>query len=144
MVLRPEGTVSLGHVGDSRAYIGDGTPFLQVTDDHTLAMDKAMADGCSRAWMITGDDRWIERVERAARWFVGDNDVGVVLYDRKPGDAGMGLPPTGPTRTRELSRRWLRSPHFNTQRWSAERNRWGKLKIQAGGPSMAYALASPS
>jgi hypothetical protein len=105
VVLRPEGTVSLGHVGDSRAYIGDGTPFLQVTDDHTLAMDKAMADGCSRAWMITGDDRWIERVERAARWFVGDNDVGVVLYDRKPGDAGMGLPPRSRTAwaTRRLS-----------------------------------------
>lgn len=93
-MLRPEGTVSLGHVGDGRAYIGDGTAFLQVTDDHTLAMDKAMADGCSRAWMITGDDRWIERVERAARWFVGDNDVGVVLYDRT-GGCRDGLTPDG-------------------------------------------------
>jgi len=42
-VLRPEGTVSLGHVGDSRAYIGDGTAFLQMTKDHTVAMDKVRA-----------------------------------------------------------------------------------------------------
>jgi len=39
-VLHPEGSVSIGHVGDSRAYLGDGTVFMQVTDDHTVAMEK--------------------------------------------------------------------------------------------------------
>jgi protein phosphatase len=48
-VLQPEGTVSLGHVGDSRAYIGDGSALIQVTDDHTVAMDKVRTGEVSLA-----------------------------------------------------------------------------------------------
>ncbi|NOY55541.1 MAG: glycosyltransferase [Actinobacteria bacterium] len=53
----------------------------------------AMADACSRAWSLTGDSRWKERVERAARWFVGANDTGAVLYDPQTGGCGDGLGP---------------------------------------------------
>jgi hypothetical protein len=55
----------------------------------------AMADACSRAWILTGDRRWEERVERAARWFLGANDAGVALYDRQTGGCGDGLSPDG-------------------------------------------------
>jgi hypothetical protein len=55
----------------------------------------AMADACSRAWILTGDGRWKDRVERAARWFVGDNDGGAVLYDAETGGCGDGLTPEG-------------------------------------------------
>ena len=51
----------------------------------------AMADACFRAWSLTGDSRWKDLVERAARWFVGANDSRLVLYDRKTGGCGDGL-----------------------------------------------------
>ncbi len=53
----------------------------------------AMADACSRAWSLTGDSRWKNRVERAARWFVGANDTGLALYDSQTGGCGDGLGP---------------------------------------------------
>jgi hypothetical protein len=52
-----------------------------------------MADACSRAWILTGDRRWKDRVERAARWFVGANDAGMALYDPQTGGCGDGLGP---------------------------------------------------
>jgi hypothetical protein len=51
----------------------------------------AMADACARAWVLTGDARWADRVQRAARWFMGDNDAGIVLYDSDTGGCGDGL-----------------------------------------------------
>jgi len=51
----------------------------------------AIADACSRAWSLTGDDRWRDRVEQVARWFTGVNDIGVALYDPLTGACGDGL-----------------------------------------------------
>lgn len=42
-VLGADGAVEIGHVGDSRAYLGDRTQFVQVTEDHTIAMDRVRA-----------------------------------------------------------------------------------------------------
>jgi hypothetical protein len=55
----------------------------------------AMADACSRAWLLTGDGRWRDRVLRAARWFVGANDTETVLYDSRTGGCSDGLTPSG-------------------------------------------------
>ena len=55
----------------------------------------AMAESCGLAWSLTGDDRWKERVESAAHWFVGDNDLGRVLYDVQTGGCRDGLTRTG-------------------------------------------------
>lgn len=55
----------------------------------------AMADACARAWAVTGEIRWKERVERVARWFVGANDTGAVLYDDATGGCGDGLTAAG-------------------------------------------------
>jgi hypothetical protein len=46
----------------------------------------ALADACARAHAITGQDRWLVGIDRAAAWFLGSNDVGVALYD--PGSGG--------------------------------------------------------
>jgi hypothetical protein len=40
-----------------------------------------LADACVRAFEATGDARWIVAVDRAADWFLGDNDVHAPLYD---------------------------------------------------------------
>jgi len=55
----------------------------------------AMADACSRAFSLTADERWKDLVERAVRWFVGDNDGAVVLYDAETGGCRDGLTPEG-------------------------------------------------
>ena len=55
----------------------------------------AMADACSRAFSLTADERWRNLVERAARWFVGDNDGAAVLYDAETGGCRDGLTPEG-------------------------------------------------
>lgn len=51
----------------------------------------AIADACLRAWSLTGDSRWKDRVERAARWFLGANDAGLALYDPQTGGCGDGM-----------------------------------------------------
>lgn len=55
----------------------------------------AMADACARAWSLTGDDQWRARVELAARWFLGANDTGAMLYDVRTGGGRDGLTAEG-------------------------------------------------
>jgi len=51
----------------------------------------AMADACARAWFLTRDDSWRDRVDLAARWFLGANDTGAILYDPRTGGGRDGL-----------------------------------------------------
>ena len=51
----------------------------------------AIADACWRAWMATGDHRWLEDVARAADWFTGKNDAGSVMFDHRTGGSYDGL-----------------------------------------------------
>lgn len=51
----------------------------------------AMADLCHRAWQVTGADKWRLRVRRATQWILGDNDLGVPLYDATTGAGYDGL-----------------------------------------------------
>jgi hypothetical protein len=55
----------------------------------------AMAEACARAWRITRDRSWRDRAELAARWFLGANDGGRVLYDRDTGGCADGLEEQG-------------------------------------------------
>lgn len=56
----------------------------------------AMADACTRAWLLTGDGKWRDAVLRAARWLLADNDGDVVLYDFETGGCCDGLTMKGP------------------------------------------------
>lgn len=56
----------------------------------------AYADACARAWLASGDERWRELVEMAARWFLGRNDLGVAIYDVTTGASYDGLTRSGP------------------------------------------------
>jgi hypothetical protein len=60
----------------------------------------AMASACARAWRLTGDRCWGVGADRAARWFLGANDVGVALYDPGTGATYDGLEPAGVNRNR--------------------------------------------
>jgi len=56
----------------------------------------AMADACIRAAVATGDRRWLDRVDRARRWFDGANDAGAAMFDPATGGGFDGLHATGP------------------------------------------------
>jgi glycosyltransferase involved in cell wall biosynthesis len=51
----------------------------------------AMADACARAFDATGDTVWAELTLLAAEWFLGRNDVGVLLLDSETGGSRDGL-----------------------------------------------------
>lgn len=56
----------------------------------------AIADACVRAWEFTGNPRWLREIQRAWDWFLGDNDVGVEMFDSNTGAGYDGLTPQGP------------------------------------------------
>jgi hypothetical protein len=45
----------------------------------------ALADACATAYRLTGDPRWLAGVNLAWRWFLGDNDSGVAMFDATTG-----------------------------------------------------------
>jgi hypothetical protein len=51
----------------------------------------ALAEACWRAHEATGDPRWVQAVQLCAEWFLGANDVGLVLYDEATGGCSDGL-----------------------------------------------------
>lgn len=65
-LLGPGGAVEIGHVGDSRAYLGDRTQFAQITEDHTVAMDRVRAGKISMV-----------EAKRTADWHTISNCLGL-------------------------------------------------------------------
>jgi glycosyltransferase involved in cell wall biosynthesis len=51
----------------------------------------AMVDACIEAYNITGERRWVERAVNCFNWFLGQNDLNMVLYDPKTGGCRDGL-----------------------------------------------------
>ncbi|MFO7675717.1 MAG: glycosyltransferase family 4 protein [bacterium] len=52
-------------------------------------------EACFRAWRVTGERRWRERMSLAFEWFLGRNDLGRPLYDYASGGCHDGLHPQG-------------------------------------------------
>jgi hypothetical protein len=40
-----------------------------------------IADACSRAWSLTGDQAWLAGIRLAWAWFAGSNDAEIAMYD---------------------------------------------------------------
>lgn len=51
----------------------------------------ALAEACWRAFEMTGDNAWMTALDRCVAWFLGANDVGLVLYDPVTGGGFDGL-----------------------------------------------------
>lgn len=70
-------------------------------DDHRPLFDQqpiepaAIADAAVRAWDLTADSRWLEILELAWGWFVGENDGGVLMHDPATGAGFDGLTSDG-------------------------------------------------
>jgi hypothetical protein len=58
----------------------------------------AMTEACARAFAHTGEREWAEAARRAGTWFLGNNDVGVAVFDAATGGGFDGLSADGPNR----------------------------------------------
>ena len=55
----------------------------------------ALVDACYQAFVLTGEDEWLRKMEWAFNWFFGSNDVRQPLYDFSSGACFDGLQPGG-------------------------------------------------
>jgi len=55
----------------------------------------AMVDACYQAFVLTGNDFWLRKMEWAFNWFFGSNDVRQPLYNFSSGGCYDGLQPGG-------------------------------------------------
>jgi glycosyltransferase involved in cell wall biosynthesis len=53
----------------------------------------AVVSACLQAFRTTGDDRWVKEAWSAFNWFLGDNDLQIVVYDSSTGGCRDGLHP---------------------------------------------------
>ncbi len=51
----------------------------------------SLAEACTRAFDLTGDESWRRAVGLCRDWFLGDNDAGLALYDARTGAGYDGL-----------------------------------------------------
>lgn len=93
-----------GHLSPSPA-AGDG-PEERADHNHNHNVDgpggdqqpievAALADACRRAFDLTADPAWLRGVDAAVRWFLGDNDSGMAMWDPATGGGYDGLQATG-------------------------------------------------
>jgi glycosyltransferase involved in cell wall biosynthesis len=52
---------------------------------------QSTAEACLRAWRVTGERIWRERMSLGFEWFLGRNDLGAPLYDYATGGCHDGL-----------------------------------------------------
>ena len=55
----------------------------------------AMTEACACAYRYSSDPKWLHRARRAGSWFLGGNDVGVLVFDPATGGGYDGLEPDG-------------------------------------------------
>jgi hypothetical protein len=91
-LLRLEsGPAGLSLTGSAGRAPGDHGPLW----DQQAIEAAALADACARAFEATLDPVWRDGVGAAWRWFLGDNDSGVPMYDPVTGAGYDGLEPGG-------------------------------------------------
>jgi hypothetical protein len=55
-----------------------------------------LADACAHAAALVPDGRWVNGIDLAVAWFLGDNDAGVPMWDSATGGGYDGLRADGP------------------------------------------------
>jgi len=51
----------------------------------------AIIDACIEAYHVTREGRWLDQAQKAFKWFLGDNDLRIPLYDFTTGGCRDGL-----------------------------------------------------
>ncbi len=55
----------------------------------------AIVDACVTAFDLTSDPLWLQRITMASRWFTGDNDQGIAMFDPRNGAGFDALTESG-------------------------------------------------
>jgi len=90
----PEGG-HLSLIGNEGWYRRDGE---KAQYDQQTVDAAALADACYQAFVLTGEESWLRKMEWAFNWFFGNNDVRQSLYDFSSGACYDGLQPGGVNR----------------------------------------------
>lgn len=89
---RRDGHLSVTPVG-GRAPAGPGAG----SDQQPIEV-AAIADACATAYRVTLDRHWLAGIQLAWRWFLGDNDAGMPMFDPATGAGYDGLAMDGHNR----------------------------------------------
>lgn len=81
--LEVDGHATVGHIGDSRAYLTDGAKMIQLTQDHTVAAEYAAIGQISEEEAATHPQRHVLTRTLGLTRFVNVDEVDVSL---EPGD----------------------------------------------------------
>jgi hypothetical protein len=95
-------------VGNKRWYKKDG---LKARFDQQPIEANAMIEACVEAFKVTRDQTWFKSAVMCFNWFLGHNDLNMVLYDPKTGGCRDGLMADGINQNEgaESSITWLLS-----------------------------------
>jgi len=93
-------------VGNSGFYPRHGTKAR--FDQQPIEADTTLA-ACAEAFRVTGDQIWLDQATRCFHWYLGQNDLGVSLYDPATGGCCDGLSSTGASENQgaESTLAWL-------------------------------------
>ena len=85
-------TGNLSLVGNEGWHNREG---IKASFDQQPVDATAMVDACYQAFVLTGEESWLGKMEWAFNWFFGSNDVHQPLYDFGDGGCYDGLQPGG-------------------------------------------------
>jgi len=98
-------------------FVPVGNHGWMTRDGHRARFDQQpvealnMIEACREAFNTTGERKWIDYAQRCLDWFLGKNDLNVLLYDYKTGGCCDGLNADGANRNQgaESTLAWLLS-----------------------------------
>ncbi|MGA8108323.1 MAG: glycosyl transferase family 1, partial [Acidobacteriaceae bacterium] len=87
------------HRDDDHVFVPIGSTGFFVKGKEKARFDQQPVEACAtvaaciQAWRATGDISWLQEAWSAFRWFLGENDLQVPLYDAATGGCRDGLHP---------------------------------------------------
>jgi hypothetical protein len=94
-----EWIVAAQHRADMEIFVPIGTNGFFSEGHEKARFDQQPVEACAtisaclETYKLTRDIRWLEEAQRVFRWFLGDNDLRVPLYDATTGGCRDGLHP---------------------------------------------------
>ena len=83
--------------GDHVSFIGSNGFYrkgqVKAQFDQQPVEAYAQVSACLEAHRVTGNSAWLSEALRAFEWFLGENDLGLPLYDPRTGGCRDGLHP---------------------------------------------------
>jgi hypothetical protein len=87
------------HRGNNSVFVPIGSRGFFIAGGDKARFDQQPVEACAtisaciQAYRLTNEQRWLDEAWCAFRWFLGDNDLQVPLYDAATGGCRDGLHP---------------------------------------------------